>query len=66
MSLRDCIRCGMNDQQLVEFISEAVKRKHAQHAGKGRFYIVVACYNTYSVCTVFLQIKDWGTIFPTP
>ena len=34
VSLRDCIRSGMDDQQLVEIISEAVKRKHAQHAGE--------------------------------
>ena len=40
MSLRDCVRSGMSDQQLVNVISEAVKRKHPRHAGKARYALL--------------------------
>ena len=33
VSLRDAMRAGYSDEQLVEVINSAVKRKHARHAG---------------------------------
>lgn len=33
VSLRDCIRSGMTDEELVKIVSVAVKRKHPKHAG---------------------------------
>lgn len=60
MSLRDCIRSGVDDQQLVKVISEAVKRKHAQHAGNSR-YIAIAmfCIAIHRACMYLLSQFDF-------
>ena len=51
MSLRDALRAGTNEQQLLEIIGAAVGRKKKQHAG----YLaqdIIYQYYTNNVATI--------------
>ena len=53
MSLRDALRAGTNEQQLLEIIGAAVGRKKKQHAGYLTQDMLYQCYTNNITITFF-------------
>lgn len=63
ISLRDAIRSGCSEDDLIALVSAAVKRKKKQHAGKRRFQ----CFTVFrKFRVIFIRLIDFEMLQALP